>query len=155
MISTELLRRYPYFTAGGEYALNAIAMFAEEVDLEAEDILVGEDDPADTIYVVISGAMEVEARLGDGSSEVVDTLVPGDLLGWSAMFADRRYSASCVAQVDTKLLALDGKRLRALCAESTRLGLNLMSEVVKAVGHRLGGARSKLAAAQQVNGNGG
>lgn len=146
MISTELLRRYPYFTAGGEYALKAITMFAEEVTLEAEDILVNEDDPADTIFVVVSGAMEVEARLGDGSSEVVDTLVPGDLLGWSAMFANRRYSASCVAQSESKLVALDGAKLRALCAENSRLGLNLMSEVVKAVGHRLGGARSKLAA---------
>ena len=149
MISTELLRRYPYFTAGGEYALQAITMFAEQTQLEADDILISEDDPANKLFVIIEGAIEVEAKLGDGSSEVVDTLVAGDLLGWSAMFAGRRYSATCVAQGDAKLLVLDADKLRALCTENTRLGLNLMSEVVKAVGHRLGGVRVKLAACHQ------
>lgn len=149
MISPELLRRYPYFTAGGEYALQAITMFAEEATLEAGDILINEDDPADKLYVIIAGAIEVEARLGDGTSEVVDTLVAGDLLGWSAMFPGRRYSATCVAQGDAKLLVLEASKLRALCSENTRLGLNLMSEVVKAVGHRLGGARVRLAACHQ------
>jgi CRP-like cAMP-binding protein len=146
VISPELLRRYNYFTAGGEAALEAVTRFAELVELESDDILINEGDPAGTLYVIIEGALEVEARLGDGTNEVVDTLVAGDLAGWSSIFEGRVFTATVAAQTETRLLALDADKLRDVCAANSELGYNLMSEIAKAVGSRLSGARLRLAA---------
>ncbi len=148
MISPELLRRYPCFTAGGQYAINAMANFAERVDLKPGELVLVDGERADMFYVIVSGSVDIEATLGDGSVDVVDTLVDGDLLGWSSVFHGQQYNANAVAKGDVLLIGLDASKLRALCNENVRLGYRLMSEVVKAVGHRLQGARLQLAACQ-------
>ena len=145
MISPELLRRYPCFAATGEESLKAVAMIAEEKPIPAGTHLFGEGDPADLMSIVASGEVNIQYFLGSGERRTVDTLVAGDILGWSALVEPYKYTAIGTASKDTQLVVIQAQRLRDLCTKDPALGYRLMTEVAKLLAHRLEGARVQLA----------
>ena len=85
MISTESLRRYPYFADVSEDALKQVAMIAEEVAFATGAEMFIEDDKAENLYILVNGEVDLQYRLGNGELRTVDTLVAGDLIVWSAL----------------------------------------------------------------------
>jgi len=146
MISPELLRRYPYFVAVGEDSLKQLAMIAEEKEIPAGTELFREGNPADYLNVIVKGEVDIQYVLGNGERRTVDTLVAGDILGWSALIEPYKYTAIGTATKDTHLVALEAKKVRALCDQDPLLGYRLTTQIAKLLGHRLEGARVQLAA---------
>jgi len=147
MISPEALRRYPYFTAGGEQALKALAMAADENSVPAGETLFEEGDRADRLYIIVEGEVDIQLTLQDGGKVTVETMVAGDLIGWSAVSGAVQRRATCVAVKPCKLLSIDGATIRDLCEDNAELGYRMMREVVRALAQRLDGALVQVAAA--------
>jgi CRP/FNR family cyclic AMP-dependent transcriptional regulator len=145
MISPEVLRRYPYFAGIHEESLKQLAMIAEEKRIPAATRIFNESDPADKLSVIVKGEVHVQFLLGNGELRTVDTLVDGDILGWSAMIAPYKMTAHCTATKDTDLVRLDARKLRDLCDQDPRLGYQLTMEIARLLAHRLEGARVQLA----------
>ncbi|MBN2578662.1 MAG: cyclic nucleotide-binding domain-containing protein [Pirellulales bacterium] len=145
MISSEVLRRYPYFAGIHEESLKRLAMIAEEKRIPAATRVFNEGDPADKMSVIVKGEVHVQYLLGNNELRTVDTLVDGEILGWSAMIAPYKMTAHCTATKDTELVCLDARKLRELCDEDPRLGYQLTIEIAKLLAHRLEGARVQLA----------
>ncbi len=146
MISPETLRRYPYFANVGEESLKALAMIAEEKDVPAGTEMFREGDPAETLHVIVEGEVEIRYLLGTGEQRAVDTLVPGDLLCWSALIEPYKTTSIGTATKDTHLVCLDAKRVRDLCEQDPLLGFRLTRQIAKLLAVRLEGARIQLAA---------
>ena len=146
MISPEALRRYPYFAGVGEESLNAVAMMAEEKQVPAGAHMFSEGDPADAMNVIVKGEVNIEYILGSGDRRTVDTLVDGDILGWSALVEPYKYTAVGTATKPTQMIAVNAKKLRELCERDTQLGYRLATQIAKLLAHRLEGARVQLAA---------
>lgn len=146
MISPELLRRYPYFAGIDDDCLKAVAMIAEEKTVPAGTHLFSEGDPADWLNIIVKGEVNIQYVLGSGEKRTVDTLVDGDILGFSAIVEPYKYTALGTASKDTHLIAIQGKKLRELCDKEPLLGYLLMSQVARLLAHRLEGARVQLAA---------
>ncbi len=89
--------------------------------------------------------VDIQYTLVTGERCTVDTLVPGDLLGWSALVEPYRMTAIATAPAGTRLIKIEAKRLRELCDRDPLLGYRLMSQVVKLLDDRLDGARVQLA----------
>jgi CRP/FNR family transcriptional regulator, cyclic AMP receptor protein len=145
MISPEILRRYPYFAGIEDESLKQLAMIGEEKRFPAAARIFNEGDPADTLSIITKGEVNVQYLLGNDELRTVDTLVDGDILGWSALIAPYKMTAHCTATKDTELVRLDARKLRALCDHDPRLGYRLTSEIAKLLAHRLEGARVQLA----------
>ncbi len=146
MISPELLRRYPYFAGVSDQSLKEIAMIAEEKRIPAGTRMFGEGDPANCLYVIGRGEVNIDYLLGSGETRTVDTLVDGDLLVWSALIEPYRTTAIGTATKECELLCINAPRLRELCEQDPMLGYRLSSQVAKLLAHRLEGARVQLAA---------
>ncbi len=146
MISLEMLRRYPYFAGIGEESLKAVAMIAEERQVPAGTHLFGEGDPADTMNIIVKGEVSIQYTLGTGEQRTVDTLVAGDILGWSALVEPYKYTAVGTATKAVQLTTINAKKLRELCAKDPELGYRLTTQIAKLLAHRLEGARVQLAA---------
>ncbi len=147
MISPELLRRYPYFAGVSDQSLKEIAMIAEEKRVPAGTRMFGEGDPANVLYVIGKGEVNIDYPLGSGELRTVDTLVDGDLLVWSAIVEPYKTTAIGTTTKDCELLCIDAHRLRALCDQDPLLGYRLTSQVAKLLANRLESARVQLAAA--------
>jgi len=145
MVSPELLQRYPYFAPIDDENLRQVAMITEERTVPADTVMFYENDPADTLFVILEGEVNIEYILGSGERRVVDTLGPGDLLVWSALVEPHRTTGIGTATKQTQLIAIDAPKLRALCEQAPELGTRLMTQVAKLLANRLEGARVQLA----------
>jgi CRP-like cAMP-binding protein len=146
MISPEVLRRYPYFAAVSDASLKQLAMMAEEKRVAAKTVMFREGDTATYLAIILKGEVSIQYELGNGEMRTVDTLVGGDLLGWSAMIEPYKYTAIATAVQDTDLARIDAVKLRQLCNQDPLLGYQLSIQVAKLLAHRLEGARVQLAA---------
>lgn len=146
MISPELLRRYPYFASIDDDSLKAVAVIADEKVVAAATRMFSEADPADTLNIIIQGEVEIQYMLGSGELRTVDTLVDGDILGWSALIEPYKYTAVCTTKKETRLIAINAPKLRNLCDKDSQLGYRLAIQIAKLLAHRLEGARVQLAA---------
>ena len=147
MISPEVLRRYPYFASIGEESLKTLAMMAEEKTVPADTQMFNEGDPANCLFVITQGEVNIQYLLGSGELRTVDTLVDGDILCWSALIEPYKTTAIGTTAKETHLVCLDGQKVRQLCENDPLVGYRLTVQIAKLLAHRLEGARVQLAAA--------
>lgn len=145
MISPEILRRYPYFSNASEERMRQLAMVSEEETHAAGATIFQEGDKADKLYVVVEGEVDVQYTLGSGELRTVDTLVPGELMMWSALVEPFRSTAVGTARTDTKLIAVHAEELRSLCHQDHEMAHHILLSLVKLLATRLEGARVQLA----------
>lgn len=147
MISPELLRRYPHFAKLDDDVLKKLAMMSEEQSFEAQALLFEEGLPAAFLFVIVKGSVDLFSVIGTGERRVVDTLVTGDLMSLSAVITPHMLRFSGVAREATRVVAVDGERLRALLSEDHEFGYRVLKTVNYALGQRLESTRIQLAAA--------
>ncbi len=145
MISPEALRRYPYFAKVGEESFKKVAMLAEETTARAGATLFHEGDKSEKLYIIVDGEVDLQYTLGNGELRTVDTLVAGDLMMWSALVEPYRSTATGNVKKDTKLITLDGVKLRDLCQQDHDLGYRMLLSLTQLLAARLEGARVQLA----------
>jgi CRP-like cAMP-binding protein len=148
MISPEVLRRYPYFAGIDEASLRQIAMIAEEKpSIPAGTRLFDEGEPVKHLGIILRGEVNIQYLLGSGEMRTVDTLVGGDLLGFSALIEPFKYTGFGTTTQETDLVLIDAVKLRGHCNCDAKLGYQLTLQIAKLLAHRLEGARVQLAAA--------
>ena len=148
MISPEILRRYPYFAGIDETSLRQLAMIAEEKQhIPAGTRLFAEGEPVRHLGIMVSGEVNIQYLLGSGEMRTVDTLVGGDLLGFSALIEPYKYTSFGTTTQETDLVLIDALKLREHCNRDPQLGYRLTLQVAKLLANRLEGARVQLAAA--------
>jgi len=146
MISPELLRRYRCFATISDASLKAVAMLANEQFAPTGTDLFREGDPADALRIIVDGEVKIRYTMGNSELRTVDTLIPGDLVGWSALVEPYKMTSVATACADTRLIAIDASRLRELCDRDPLLGYRLLEQVARLLADRLEGARVQLAA---------
>jgi len=146
MVSPEALRRYPYFKAAREETLRELAMVSEEKHFPPGEFLFRDAEPADRVFILIEGEVDIQYEFHGEEHRTVDTRVAGDLLVWSALVPPYRTTAFGVATRDTTALAIDAPKLRELCEKDRELGYDLFKEIAHVMSQRLQGARVQLAA---------
>ena len=151
MISTQILKRYPYFAGVNEDRLLQIANNTERHIFAAGEELCVEGASATHFFIIISGEVDVIYRLGDNRDVVADTLIPGDAFGWSALIAPHKLTASCIGLKAGECLRIEGAPLREICREDAECGCQISMELAKLLRNRLGALRVQLAAAQAVS----
>jgi len=145
MISPELLRRYPYFAGISDESLREVAMIADECRVAAGQRIFSEGDPAKFLAIIMSGEVNIQYELGNGELRTVDTLIPGDILVWSALIEPYKTTAIGTATKPCEVVQIHGEKLRALCDKDPRLGYYLTIQIAKLLANRLEGARVQLA----------
>ncbi len=148
MISPERLRRYPHCAGAGDELLGRVAMLAEEKTFEPRDRLFEEGQLARHLLMLESGKVDIVYRLPDGRDVVVDTLVDGDIMAWSALLEPYRLTASGVARTGGRLIAVEAEGLRTLCKANPEFGLPMMTQIAKTLRDRLAATRVQLVAIQ-------
>ncbi len=76
-----------------------------------------QDDPSDSLYVVLSGSAKVFRTSEDGKDRILSWLRPGEAFGELAMIEGLPRSASVQAVKDTEMLSLSRREFEALARE--------------------------------------
>lgn len=153
MISTEVLRRYPFFSFMSPEQLREVAMITEEVEFKKGDILFNINEKADFCYLLMQGGIDLHYVVVDEHDPdlrkefVVGTINPGEILGISSVVEPYRYTATAISINPSRLLQMDAVALRDLCRQDDQLDRGLQTMVAKETMERLHATRVQLAAA--------
>jgi hypothetical protein len=96
------------------------AITREEPYVEGEHV-VREGDPGDHLYLVMEGEVSVWRGQGGESAHRLNTLGPGSYFGEMSILDHQPRSATVITTCESRLLVLDGDRLRELILEQPEI----------------------------------
>ncbi len=114
------------------------------VRFDAGAFLFREGDPADRFYLVRRGRAAIEISAPERGGIVVETVGPGEVIGFSWLFPPYRWRFDARVLEPMTALALDGACLRGKCEEDHELGYQLVRKAADVVLERLQATRMQL-----------
>lgn len=144
MVSPQVLRQFPAFTRALERSVRSIAVISHERRFKSGENIFSEGQQADHVYLVVEGEVDVSFEINHGKV-VIDTLMPGEMVCWSAVIDPYLASATAVARTDVRLIAIDGPELLRLFERDSSLAYYVMREVVRCLTYRLKATHVQLA----------
>ncbi|MFD7665000.1 cyclic nucleotide-binding domain-containing protein [Streptomyces sp. NPDC059788] len=117
---------------------------AHEVSFPAGARLFEEHRAADRFWIIRTGSVVLDLHVPGRRAAVIETLGPGDLVGWSWLFPPRNWHLGAEAQSPVRAWEFDAEAVRRLCREDPKLGHALVLAVAEVIGHRLECARTRL-----------
>ena len=106
--------------------------------------ILREGEFANRFYLVESGKVVLESGAGFNEPVVVETIGPGDLLGWSWMFPPYVWQFTARALEQTTAIFFYGTILREYCEKDNSLGYELFKRMIVVMMKRLQAARKQM-----------
>jgi CRP-like cAMP-binding protein len=115
-VSTRQAPVGPHDLAGSIEMMGAPMAFARNAEI------YGENEPADFLYKVVSGAVRTYKVLADGRRQIGAFYMPGDVFG---LESSEEHTFSAEAVTDAKVLVIKRSALMALAARDSEVGRQL------------------------------
>ncbi len=123
------LMKAPFFGLLETDAMRLIAFAAETRGLKPGDLLFRKGDRADGAYVVVRGAIALDAR--DDGSPALFVAEPGALIGQTALFLRGPRSATAIAREASIVMRISPTLLRRVLEEYPTAASVLFDAMVK------------------------
>jgi CRP/FNR family transcriptional regulator, cyclic AMP receptor protein len=108
------------------------------------ELIAREGDSARAFFLIQSGNVDIETHLPGHDSVRVQTVGPGEVVGWSWIVPPYRWCFDCRAVDKVQGLSLDAHWLREQCEQDYQLGYHLLSHLVEVIASRLAATRVQL-----------
>ena len=99
---------------------------------------------AEHFYLIQSGKVALETFVPGRGMVTIQTLGPGEALGWSWLYPPRRWHFSASAVEPAELIEFDAAHLREKTEENRDFGHELINRVARILLERLQGTREQL-----------
>ena len=119
-----------------ETELAGLAADSSRRRLANGEVLFAQGEEARTLYVVVRGGLVLRAE-GDGRSVIVETLRPGDLLGWAAMREGATTLSTARAVGQTEVIAIPIADIVDLASGGSSQSRLLLQRIVGLAAHHL------------------
>jgi len=140
----ESLRQSGLLYDAAESHLSELAAISQLVDFPEGTLILRDGERAEKLFVILSGKVAIEICAPGTGCRRIMTLSDGDLLNWSAVLEHQRSTATARSIEPTKVVAIDGGQLLALCESEPALGYAFMRRVALAMAQRLTATRMQL-----------
>ncbi len=140
MTTLETVRDAELFAGFSEEDATLVAVLAREVNVRAGEVLFRLGDPAQVLYVLRRGRMELTFPLmvmGEQRETRFQSMEPGKTLAWSALVPPHRLTLSARATTDAALLGFDRDDLQRLLQAHPSIGRIVMSNLAGVIATRL------------------
>lgn len=112
------------------------AIFTRQHFLAGQEVFE-QGDGAESLYLLLVGQVAIQFKPEDGPELTVAKILPGGVLGWSAVLGSPCYTSSADCLEDSLLLKLPREELRALCLKDERMGVQVLDDLAEAISQRL------------------
>jgi CRP-like cAMP-binding protein len=137
---------HPFLAGMNRTQLALLTDCAMAAHFKPGQVILAEGDFANRFYLIESGKVVLESGEGLGEPVVVDTIGPGDLLGWSWMFPPYVWHFTARALEATEAIFFYGTILREFCERNHSLGYELFKRITPVMLRRLQASREKMLA---------
>jgi len=113
-------------------------------EFHSDELIFSEGEIANRFYLIVAGEVVLETETSDHRWVTVDTIVAGDVLGWSWLFPPytAQFTARALGAVRARFFY--GTWLRERCEQDPTLGYGIMQRVAGVVIRRLQAARKQF-----------
>lgn len=139
-----IINEHPFFHGMKPEHLELAAQAAREVKFAAGDVIFREGECAADFFLLETGRVVLDAHAPGREAVVIQTLGPGDVLGWSWLFPPFVWHFGARAIAPTTAICFNGARLLIACEENSALGYDLMKRVARVMMQRLQATRLQL-----------
>jgi len=139
----ELVRSTAIFRELSDEQLTAIWSQAKVLTLQRGDVLVRQNTPADSVFIVVSGRFEVWV---DGQDRAINEIGAGEPIGEIGFFSGANRTATILAARDSVVLELDRPSFNNVALEVPAIYQTLLS----ALARRLAGNSARVDNIPQV-----
>jgi CRP-like cAMP-binding protein len=139
-----VIEKQPFFKGLSVRHLHLLADSALEMRFEPGQTLFEEGSPANRFYIILEGKVVLDAEMADRNVIPVQTLEPGDDLGWSWLFPPYSLHLSARATEPTRTIFFYGTRLREQCEQDHELGYQLMKRIAEVAAQCLQSTQRRL-----------
>jgi signal transduction histidine kinase len=128
-VNLQDLRKSPLFNGLSDQELQQLMDNAEPVSLRAGEILIRQNDPGDSAYVVIKGEFEVEKQSGQSLIKI-DVRNPGDVVGEMALLSRGPRNATVISKTDSETLRIPQEAFEKLLSSSSTAAMAVLHWVI-------------------------
>lgn len=140
----EILRQHPFLHGLSEEDMKTLIGCASNVRFPEGSRLINEGELANHFFLIRSGRVALETDMPGKGAVRIQTVGPGEVLGWSWLISPYRWHFSGVAVTDTRAIALDGECLRAKCEKDKAFGYEMLKRLAIVMERRLEATRLQL-----------
>jgi CRP/FNR family cyclic AMP-dependent transcriptional regulator len=139
-----LIKQQPFFKGLSAQQLQLLAGSALEMNFETGAILFEEGSPANRFFLILTGQVVLASEMEDRNVIPIQTLGPGDDLGWSWLFPPYSTHFSARALEPTTTIFFYGTRLREQCEQDHELGFQVMKRIAEVATQSLRSTQQRL-----------
>ena len=132
-----ILREHPFLKGLPEDQIRFIVGCAKNVRFDPNEFLFREGEEARTFHLIRSGKVALEIHVPGKGVLQVETILEGDVLGWSWLYPPHRRANDARALETVRAIALDGVCLKAKFEEDHDLGYAIMKRLLYQILQRL------------------
>jgi CRP/FNR family cyclic AMP-dependent transcriptional regulator len=140
----ELVAAHPMFAQLDAEAVAEAAGCARNLAFAPGALLLAEDEPADTFFLIRRGRVAIEVHAPAGGPIVIETVGPGAVVGWSWLVPPYRWHFDARAVDSVGAIGVDGACLRGKAEVHPEFGYALMKRVAAVLLERLQMTRVRL-----------
>lgn len=124
--------------------LQLLASCATIKRFEERGIIFRMGQPANGFYLITEGTVVLEDWISEHGTVTIETVQPGEPLGWSWLFPPYRWHYHARAIRPTTALFFDGTTLHHICDQDLTFGRELFKRMSEIMMRRLQASRAKL-----------
>ncbi len=140
----KFLRGVPLFEDLGSRDIGYLIQSLFKKTYAEGEPLFEEGDIGRALFIIETGAVELVKRGPDGRTQVLASMTDGDFFGEMALIEELPRSASALAITDTTVYLLYRTRLFGLVKSRPRVGVIILSQLVKLLSARLRSTSERL-----------
>jgi CRP/FNR family cyclic AMP-dependent transcriptional regulator len=140
----DLVQSHPFMKGVSEASLELLVGCARNVAFAPGNLLCAEGENANTFYLLRRGWVSIDVHAPGQGAIVIETVGPGDVVGWSWLVPPFRWTFDARAMDHVGGIAIDGACLRAKALADPSLGFELLSKVSLTLLARLQATRMRL-----------
>ncbi|HXM81619.1 MAG TPA: cyclic nucleotide-binding domain-containing protein [Burkholderiales bacterium] len=124
------LKKIPLFQGLADEDLLTLAQRAAIRSVPGNEVIVREGDPADSLYMILSGKVKVYLREQGGKEMLLDVKGPGQYFG-EMMLDEQPRSASVMALQPSKLAEISGADFKAFLLKHPETALHVIRNLIR------------------------
>lgn len=154
MVTTDTLKKYPFFGFLSQTQLEAVTKLSKEESIESGQVIFHEGAHAEYLYILLSGSVELYYRVVIPTYPPTERelhfgkISPGEIFGISSCLEPHTLTSSARAASDSKVIMIEAAGLRGLCNMYETLAYEFIRQVAKATMVRVHDTRTQLALAR-------
>lgn len=138
------LRQHPFFHDFPPEVVEQLLPLATVREYEANARLCREGDIADKFFLILGGSVAIELHAPHAGKRRIQTLGPGDAIGWSWIVPPHRWQFDVRSIEPVRVAEFEAGRLRELCEQNHTIGYYVCKRLLEVLARRLAGTRLQL-----------